>query len=84
MPSCAARSDKAKCPYPESCHEWETDAEAWGYLQARGYTAHRFLIKFPKQHISTEKEWAAICYLVNEWDWGVDGESNCDGKEDRT
>lgn len=72
MPSCGLRHSR-ECWYPENCYGFLDDSEAWQYLQDRGFSEDRFLIKKPEEgHTVTEKEFAAICYLINEWGWGYE------------
>lgn len=73
MPSCGARYNRS-CTYSENCYEWEDDGPAWRYLEESGYTQDRFLIKIPKDREPTDKEWAALCFLANEWDWSWENE----------
>ena len=50
----------------------EGDSEAWEVLKYN-YNDNRGVI-FPKVngYESTEREWDAICYLCDEWDYGYD------------
>lgn len=73
MPSCENRRSQ-KCSYEENCYSWEDDGAAWGFLASRGYTENRFLIRIAKGREPTMKEWAALCYLANEWDWAWEAE----------
>ena len=71
MPSCSSRYNNS-CSLPEDCADWETDGDAWAYLEDCGFTQDRFLIHPPAQHSLTDKEVAAICFLIHEWDWCYD------------
>lgn len=75
MPDCGDRMGKS-CTMECACYDvgFIEDCEAWRYLEGQGYTQDRFLIKKPEQgHEPTAKDIAAICYLVNVWDWGYQG-----------
>lgn len=49
-----------------------SDEKAMQYLKAAGYRLTRqwFWIKPTPAHSPTDKEWSAICFLVDEWDFG--------------
>jgi hypothetical protein len=70
MPSCGHRGERS-CPLEAPCYEWEDDGQAWTYLEDRGFTHDRFLVKPPRRDL-TAKEGAALCFLVNEWDWAIE------------
>ena len=73
MPRCSSwlRQD---CAREEPCYDhFETDADAVKHLESRGYSTHRFVIRPPREQEITQKDRAAICFLLNEWDYGWDG-----------
>lgn len=46
------------------------DNVAWRYLRRRGFIHTRFVISPPYLgYDPTEKEWDAVQYLIQEWDW---------------
>jgi len=73
MPSCGWRSNHS-CPREEPCYDhFETDGDASKYLESRGYSVHRFVIRPPRNVEITEKDKSAICFLLNEWNWAYAG-----------
>ena len=69
MPSCGDRWDR-KCDLPANCFEWEDDGDAWRFLESRGFTQDHFLVKPPSRpYTLNDREVAAICFLIHEWDW---------------
>jgi len=73
MPRCASwlRGD---CGREEPCYDhFEIDGDAAKYLESRGFSTHRFVIRPPRNIEITEKDKSAICFLLNEWDWAYEG-----------
>lgn len=55
--------------------EWHTgdgDIKAWEYLKGRGWREHKFVLKPPCKRTPSKKEWRAVDYLCDEWDWAYD------------
>lgn len=59
-------SDELRAKFPGH------DGEAWDVLKEH-FTDQKFVIR-PKQagYVATEREWDAICYLCDEWDYGYE------------
>jgi hypothetical protein len=55
--------------------DFEPEKDAWDLLKAAGYKEHRFEIA-PIGRAPTEKEYLAIWYLCDEWDWAWGGYSD--------
>lgn len=75
MPRCAIKTSKdvgSRCR--GMCNGWVDDDAAGRFLEARGYSIDRPLIK-TAEHAPTVEESAAMCYLVREWDWSVEGDA---------
>ena len=56
---------------------WDSMENAWSFLKSRGWTGERDgLLKAPlgKPHLQiSEKEYSAVDYLCDEWDWAFYG-----------
>lgn len=50
--------------------KFKNDKEAWEYLEKRGFTEERFIIDIPDVLKLSKKEFYALYYLIQEWDWG--------------
>jgi hypothetical protein len=51
----------------------ESDHHAHAFLESRGYTIDKgWLIHLPTPaHSINNEEWACICFLIDEWDYGI-------------
>jgi hypothetical protein len=56
---------------------WESMEDAWGYLKSQGWTeAANGVLKAPPKKLHkhiTSKEYEAVDYLCDEWDWDFFG-----------
>jgi hypothetical protein len=67
-------SDELRARMKERFGDEISDGPPWAFLEARGYTAPRFLIRPPAPtHKVTEDEGECIDFLCDEWDWAFAG-----------
>lgn len=52
-------------------HGWDGDGEAWAYLKSVGWEEKHFVLYPPIRRCVIEKEWDAVAYLCDEWDWAL-------------
>lgn len=61
-------TDEIRAPWHNE--EADYDIGAWNYLKSMGWTEEKFFLVAPRLHDQiTDKEWGAVDYLVDEWDW---------------
>lgn len=62
-------SDEVRAPWHNE--EAGFDSGAFEYLEVRGWTEDKFCLQPPrKPHVISLREYAAVDYLCDEWDWG--------------
>lgn len=49
------------------------ETEAWQILSKAGFADDRGIIRPPKRHVLTPREFDAVSYLCDEWDYAFDG-----------
>jgi hypothetical protein len=64
-------SDEIRAPWHG--HDEGGDIAAWRFLKSEGWTEVRWILHPNKPTTEiTDKEWGAVLYLCDEWDWGYD------------
>lgn len=65
-------TDEVRAPWHGA--EEGGDIAAWRYLESMGWTETKFVLTARKKHEDvTDKEWGAVDYLCDEWDWSYRG-----------